>query len=54
MDKLNINQSLGYIVAVYPAAARIFNKEGIDYCCHGNRTLESALIEKDINFRRSK
>lgn len=52
MNKLNINQSLGDIVAVYPGAARIFNKEGIDYCCHGNRTLESALVEKDINFKK--
>ena len=51
MNKLNINQSLGDIVAVYPGAARIFNKEGIDYCCHGNRTLESALVEKDINSK---
>lgn len=48
MNRLNKEQNLGEVVAMFPGAARIFNKEGIDYCCHGDRTLESALLEKEI------
>ncbi|MDY6011359.1 iron-sulfur cluster repair di-iron protein [Clostridium sp.] len=48
MSKLNKEQKLGEIVAEFPGAARIFNEKGIDYCCHGDVTLEKALVDKDI------
>lgn len=49
MKRLELNQTLGYIVAVYPGAARKFNEYSIDYCCNGNRTLKEALKDKDVN-----
>ena len=49
MDKLRYEQKLGEVVAQYPGSARVFNKYGIDYCCHGDRTVESALIDKNID-----
>ncbi len=49
MKKLELNQMLGDIVAEYPGAARKFNECGIDYCCHGNRSLKEALMDKDVN-----
>lgn len=34
--------SLGEIVAANPAAARLLDRLGLDYCCHGHRTLGEA------------
>lgn len=50
MSKLNKEQKLGEIVAEFPGAARIFNEKGIDYCCHGDITLENALVNKNIEI----
>ena len=50
MSKLNKEQKLGEIVAQFPGAARIFNEKGIDYCCHGDITLENALVDKNIEI----
>ena len=36
---------LGDIVVANPAAARVLDRYGIDYCCHGNRTLFDACEE---------
>jgi regulator of cell morphogenesis and NO signaling len=33
---------IGDIVAEKPAAARVFDAYGLDYCCHGDRTLEDS------------
>ncbi|WP_194192135.1 iron-sulfur cluster repair di-iron protein [Clostridium chrysemydis] len=49
MKRIELNQILGDIVAVYPGAARKFNEYSIDYCCNGNRTLKEALKDKDVN-----
>jgi regulator of cell morphogenesis and NO signaling len=34
--------TLGDLVATNPAAARVLDGFGLDYCCHGERTLEAA------------
>ena len=49
MKNLKLEQKLGDIVSEYPGAARKFNEYGIDYCCHGNRSLMEALSDKDVN-----
>ncbi|MCL6099686.1 MAG: iron-sulfur cluster repair di-iron protein [Bacteroidetes bacterium] len=36
------------IVATNFRAAQVFEKYGIDYCCHGNRQLGEALQEKNL------
>jgi len=35
-------KTVGELAAENPAAQRIFEKLGIDYCCHGSRTLDEA------------
>jgi regulator of cell morphogenesis and NO signaling len=37
-----LDQSLGDLVTRTPAAARVFERAGIDYCCRGNRPLAEA------------
>ena len=37
-----IETTLGDLVAVNPAAARVLDGFGLDYCCHGGRTLRDA------------
>jgi regulator of cell morphogenesis and NO signaling len=36
------DQTLGDLVTRTPAAARVFERAGIDYCCRGHRTLAEA------------
>jgi regulator of cell morphogenesis and NO signaling len=38
------------LVLENPAAARIFEDLGIDYCCGGSRTLEEACARADLSF----
>jgi regulator of cell morphogenesis and NO signaling len=35
-------QTLGALVAEIPARARVFDRLGLDYCCHGDRSLAEA------------
>ena len=36
MAKFNINDKVGDIVSIYPAAADIFMAYNIDFCCGGD------------------
>jgi regulator of cell morphogenesis and NO signaling len=38
----SIEQTLAELVSADPSAARIFEHLGLDYCCHGDRTLADA------------
>jgi len=38
----SLDRTLGELVAERPARARTFERVGIDYCCHGQRTLRDA------------
>lgn len=50
MEKsINKNLSLGECVIIYPAVVEKFNDIGLDYCCGGNKNLEIALKEKNID-----
>ncbi len=42
-------QTVGEIAAQAPAAVRVFEKYGIDYCCGGKRPLEEACRERGIS-----
>ena len=37
------------IVTEHPAAARVFHKHGIDYCCHGDVPLKQACLDARID-----
>ena len=40
------------VVLEHPAAARVFEKLGIDYCCGGGRTLEDACARAQVPLER--
>jgi regulator of cell morphogenesis and NO signaling len=41
--------TLAQLVAANPAAARTFDRVGLDYCCHGERTLTEACAAAGID-----
>ncbi len=41
--------SLGDLVAACPAAARVLEAYGLDYCCHGERTLDAACAAAGVD-----
>jgi len=42
-------QTLADLVAANPAAARILDAFGLDYCCHGDRTMEGACAAAGLD-----
>lgn len=43
------DQTLGDLVATIPASARILERVGLDYCCHGRRTLADACVTAGLD-----
>ena len=43
------NQIIGELVAKDYRAASVFKKYGIDFCCQGNRTINDACTEKNMD-----
>jgi regulator of cell morphogenesis and NO signaling len=43
------NQSLGELVTEEPARAAVFERLGLDYCCHGRRSLAEACASKGLD-----
>jgi len=43
-------RTVGELAVENPAAARVFEKHGIDYCCGGKNTLEAACRERGIEI----
>jgi regulator of cell morphogenesis and NO signaling len=41
--------TLGEIVAANPAAARALDRLGLDYCCHGDRTVADASVAAGLD-----
>lgn len=46
---ITIDQTLGELVAELPARARVFERHGLDYCCHGRRSLADAAAAADLD-----
>lgn len=46
---INAEKTIGQLVAENPAAARIFEQAGIDYCCGGQRSLEEACAKAKMS-----
>jgi regulator of cell morphogenesis and NO signaling len=42
-------RSLGALVAESPARARVFDQLGLDYCCHGDRSLAEATLAAGLD-----
>ncbi len=49
MTAIDDASTLGDLVAANPAAARILDGFGLDYCCHGDRTLADACAASGID-----
>lgn len=52
MKKFELNSLLGDIVATFPGAGDYFIGEQIDFCCGGDRSLGTALVEKEDDTTR--
>ncbi len=42
MHSIDRSATLARIVTDHPAAARVFQRHGLDYCCHGNVSVQEA------------
>jgi len=51
-ERIKATQSLGEIVTKYPLLAEFFEKNEIDYCCGGKKTLKEAAISRDIDEKK--
>src|ERR1700722_18348181 len=49
MVKIMRSQTVKDIVLTEGALAHLFERYGIDYCCHGNETLEAACAKKGLD-----
>jgi regulator of cell morphogenesis and NO signaling len=50
MMPINAEKTVGQMVAENPAAARVFEQAGIDYCCGGQRGLEEACSKAKMSL----
>lgn len=48
MNRFNPHQSVGSIVVATPAAAGVFERLGLDYCCGGSRSLADACVRAGV------
>lgn len=49
MDRIDPQMTLAQIVTDLPESARVLDRWRIDYCCHGQRSLETACAELNID-----
>jgi regulator of cell morphogenesis and NO signaling len=49
MPHLDHSATVARIVTEHPATARVFQKHGIDYCCHGNVTVPDACKDARLD-----
>lgn len=49
---LDTTQTVREMALNIPAATRVFEKLGIDYCCGGNKSLEQACGEADLEIQQ--
>lgn len=48
-SNVTLDRTLGDLVAERPARARVFESAGIDYCCHGQRSLGDAATAAGLD-----
>lgn len=46
---IDIERTLGELVAERPARARVLERAGLDYCCHGQRPLRAAAVDAGLD-----
>ena len=48
-DGIDSSMTLGEIVTLHPSLATELERHGLDYCCHGARTLAAAAVEAGLD-----
>lgn len=51
-NALGLESAVGAWVVAYPRVARVFEKLGIDYCCHGQVSLAEACRGRNLDGQR--
>jgi regulator of cell morphogenesis and NO signaling len=46
---MSTDQTLGHMVAANPAAAKVFQRYGLDYCCGGKQSLRQACAAGNVD-----
>lgn len=49
MNTFQVDDMVGHIVAKRPGLSRVFEQNGIDFCCGGKKTLAAACDEKGVD-----
>lgn len=49
LHEIELSMTLGQIVTLHPALAAHLERRGLDYCCHGARTLTAAADELGLD-----
>ena len=49
MTQQTVEQTLGELVTAQPAAAKVFYRHGLDYCCGGKRSLGQACAARGLD-----
>lgn len=49
LPPIDVHRSLGELVAERPARARVLERQGLDYCCHGDRSLADAAAAAGLD-----
>lgn len=49
MGTIQVNETVGEVVARHPGLSRVFEEAGVDYCCGGKKSLEEVCREKGFD-----
>jgi regulator of cell morphogenesis and NO signaling len=49
MSNVTPNQTLAELAVIHPAASRVFHRNQLDFCCHGQRPLADAAAERGLD-----
>lgn len=47
---IDLNKSLGEIVAIYPATRKVFDEFNLDYCCGGKQEVLQAALDNNVSI----
>lgn len=50
LPPIDVERTLGELVAERPARARVLERAGLDYCCHGDRRLVDAAVSAQLDL----
>ena len=48
MTPQTVERTLGELVTAQPAAAKVFHRHGLDFCCGGKQSLEQACAARGL------